>query len=94
MLQGLHDRAKNPARKLEYQRELAAPPAPASLIYLLQIYHRIRRRKAGNGFGPSPVEWPDIDAFVRNAGIVLAPWELEIIETLDDVFLSAKPGET
>lgn len=48
---------------------------------------RIRRRKGGSGFGLSPIEWPDIDAFVRNSQFRLTPWELEVIEDIDDVFL-------
>lgn len=49
---------------------------------------RIRRRKGG-GFGLSPIEWPDIDAFVRNSQFNLAPWEIEVVEDLDDMFLIA-----
>jgi hypothetical protein len=50
----------------------------------------LRRRKAASGFGIPALEWPDIDAFLRNSGISLSPWELEIVEALDDVFLSVK----
>lgn len=43
--------------------------------------------------GPSPVSWQDIDAFARRSGVRFSPWEIEIIEKLDDIFLSpsAKP---
>lgn len=37
-----------------------------------------------------PISWSDLDAFVRNAGFPLAPWETEIIETLDDLFLRTR----
>lgn len=44
----------------------------------------------------SPLEWPDIDAFQRLAQNRFDPWEIEIIEELDDLFLmdhsKKKPG--
>lgn len=62
---------------------------PIALTYLWQVYHRLRRRKGSTGFGAAPIEWPDIDAFVRNAKVRLAPWEIEMIEDLDDLFLAS-----
>lgn len=59
-----------------------------ALAYLWQAYHRLRRRKGG-GMGPGPIEWPDIDAFLRLSGVSLVPWEIEVIEELDDLFLTA-----
>lgn len=81
-------RAKNKQQRVaELEAELFPPPPPAPLIYLLEVYHRLRRRKASAGFGVAPVEWPDIDAFCRHAQLHLTPWELEIIEALDDRYL-------
>lgn len=34
----------------------------------------------------SPIEWPDIDAFVRLSRVSLIPSEIELIEELDDLF--------
>jgi hypothetical protein len=90
MLQGLLERAKKPERQAELQAELHTPPAPVAGLYLLHAYHRIRRRKGSSGFGPSPIEWPDIDAFCRFSRMRLVPWEVEIIEALDDAFLSSQ----
>lgn len=59
-----------------------------ALEYLWRAFNRLRRRKGGNGFAALPIEWPDIDAFVRNTRFDLAPWEIEIIEDLDDLFLT------
>jgi hypothetical protein len=94
ILQGLLDRTKSGDRQAELEAELFTPPAPAAGLYLLHAYHRIRRRKAGSGFGPSPIEWPDIDAFCRFSRMTLVPWEVEIIEALDDVFLAAQQPQT
>ena len=82
------NRVRDAQKRAAYEVGLACPPLPPALAYLWTIYRRLRRRKGG-GFGPQPVEWPDIDAFLRHARIVLAPWEIEVIEEIDDLFLSA-----
>lgn len=59
-----------------------------ALEYLWRIFKRLRRRKGSNGFGLSPIEWPDIDAFLRHTKLDLTPWEIEVIEELDDLILT------
>jgi hypothetical protein len=56
------------------------------LDYLWRAFHRLSGRRGSNGFGPSPISWADIDAFVRYSKMRLAPWEVEIIEMLDDLW--------
>jgi hypothetical protein len=82
-------RTRNAKRRAGYEAELEAPDFPIPLMYLWQAYHRIRRRKGGNGFGVMPLEWPDIDGFNRLTGMAFAPWEVGMIERLDDAFLKA-----
>lgn len=36
---------------------------------------------------PNPIEWADIEAFSRQTRTRLLPWEIEIIESVDDAFL-------
>ncbi len=82
-------RRKRVAKRVaEIKDELALPELPAALAHLWRAYLRLRRRKASGFAGPSPIEWHDIDAFIRRSGISLAPWEVEIIEAVDDVYLS------
>jgi len=83
----LIERTKNPNRRRGYELELECPPFPSALDYLWRTFSRLRRRKGSNGFSISPIEWPDIDAFVRNAHFPLNQWEIEILEMLDDLFL-------
>ncbi len=61
---------------------------PSAGSHLWSVYSRLRRRKGGTGFGASPIEWPDIHAFMSAAVYPLAPWEIEIIEDLDDAYLA------
>lgn len=65
-----------------------------ALDYLWQTYHRLRRRKGAGFSGPEPVTWSDIDAYARRAGIRLAPWEVRIIERIDDLYLTPEPKPT
>lgn len=36
----------------------------------------------------SPLEWGDIEAFQRLSGMRFDPFEIELIEDLDDLFLT------
>lgn len=90
-LEGLLARTKKPEKRAEYEAQLAMPPFPAAVAYLWDTFWRLRRRKGG-GFGPAPIEWPDIAGFTAFTGVRLAPWEVEIIEDLDDCFMSSING--
>lgn len=39
--------------------------------------------------GFNKVEWPDIYAFMRAARVRLSPWEISLIEDVDDIFIEA-----
>ena len=89
-IKGLLARARKPEKIAGYEAELALPPFPVALDYLWNAYNRIRRRKGGSMGRAGPIEWPDIDAFCRHSRLSLQAWEVEIIEDLDDLYLSAK----
>lgn len=80
---------KPDSHRAAWEQELAGKPFPPALIYLFKIYNRIRNRQS-NGMGVSPISWPAIDAFVRNARQPLAPWEIETIEDLDNLYLNTQ----
>ena len=65
------------------------PPFPTPLLYLWRTYNRLRGRKGSSGFGVSPIEWPDIQAFLSVTSSSLLPWEIVMIERLDDTFMAA-----
>lgn len=70
------------------------PPPPSCLAHLFVVYRRLRRRKGSNGFGPQAIEWSDFDAFGRLTGTELSPWEIAILEDLDDLFLFARSSNS
>lgn len=75
-------------RVAELEAELSMPPFPEPLAYLWRSYLRLRKSKGTSDMGaPRRIEWPDYDAFDRRSGIHLAPWEIEILEQIDDIFL-------
>lgn len=61
---------------------------PAELAYLWRTFLRLSARRGSNGFGANAIGWTDIDAFCRLSGFRLAPWEVEVIEDLDDLWRS------
>ena len=83
-------RSRNSKKRAEYEAELETPDFPLPLMYLWQAFFRIRRRIGSAGFGPSPIGLADIDAFNRLSGLALAPWEVAMIERLDDLWLKAQ----
>lgn len=58
------------------------------MAYLWKIFGRLSNRRSSNGFGATPLGWSDIDAFCRLSQTKLQPWEIEIIEDLDAMYLS------
>lgn len=56
--------------------------------YLWRAFQRLSSRRSTNGFGVNALSWPDIDAFVRLSGAALEPWEIEVIEHLDGLYLA------
>ena len=83
-IEGLMKRA-SPQKLASYEAELEMPPFPQALDYLWQAFWRLRARVNASGFGVGRITWPDIDAFCRHSRLSLAPWEVEILERLDDL---------
>ncbi len=78
------------AKELEWQLRL--PPFPMSAQRAWDAWQRLRRRKGAGFNGPAPIEWSDIDAFCRQTRTPLDPADVQLIELLDDLFLT-KSGE-
>jgi hypothetical protein len=85
-LEGLLKRTRNPEKRAKHEAALECPPFPMALDYLWRIFNRLNARRGSNGFGPNAITWADIDAFIKHSKIDLAPWEIEVIEMLDDLY--------
>lgn len=94
VLEGLLKRARTEVRKAEIEEQLALPDFPEELNYLWIDFWRLRRRVASTGFGVTPISWEAIDAYCRKTGRNYVPWEVQVIEALDDVWLVAASGRT
>ncbi|MGN6538938.1 MAG: phage tail assembly chaperone [Mesorhizobium sp.] len=76
------------------------PPFPYALRYVWDVFLKLRKRKAAGFSWPNPIDWIDMDAFLRRSGRRLLPWECDLVMSLDDALLSAwakrdeKPEET
>ena len=65
------------------------PPFPNEIAHIWTAWARIRNRKASGLTGPEPIDWCDLDAFVRLARQHLSPPDIELIEIIDDAYLAS-----
>lgn len=73
----------------ELEAQLYVPPMPEGLSHVWDAWRRVRRRKAAGFKTANPIEWPDIDAFIRTTGEHLDPFDIRMIEALDDTYLAS-----
>lgn len=72
-------------------RPVAPPLAlPPGVGYLWELFVRLDARRGSNGFGPAPISFADIAAFVAITGLPLTAWEIETIEAVDDAYMEAQ----
>lgn len=87
-LEGLLERTHRPERRAELQAELRCPPCPALTQYLWATFLRLSNRRGSSGFGPLPISWSELRAFMDITGRRFAAWELDMIEALDVLYLN------
>lgn len=83
------ERARTAERREELERELDLPPLPWCLVYLWSQFIRLSNRRGSNGFGPSLLTYTEIEAFQRLSGFHFTPWEIEMIEVIDQSYLGS-----
>ena len=85
VLEGLLERTRKPERRAELEAKLETPPFPFELEHVWTAFCRLHARRR-SGFSAEPIAWSDLDAFIRLTGVRLAPFEIQLIEMLDDLF--------
>lgn len=93
VLEGLLERVRTPKRRAEIEEELRQPPLPEAARHIWGHFLRLSAHRGSTGFGPGPIGWPDLDAYCRMTRARLAPWEVEMIEDLDNLWLAEKARE-
>jgi hypothetical protein len=68
--------------------ELAGPPCPSALRYLVGYFNELHAARGSGGFGPNPIGYVDIDAYARLTRRRLSPFEVAIVVRIDRAFLS------
>jgi hypothetical protein len=81
------EQSGNAARVDLLRAEIKQKPLPIAAYPVWLAFCRLSGRRGGTGFGPSPIGWLEIEAYQRLAGIRLSPWEIEMIEMLDRLYL-------
>jgi hypothetical protein len=81
----LLERTHKPEKRAALEAELETPPFPFELEHVWPAFCRLNARRQ-SGFSIEPIAWSDLDAFIRLTGVRLAPWEIQLIEMLDDLF--------
>lgn len=88
-LEGLLARASDPAQRRKIEGELFGPAMPPEFRYLWSAFGRLSGRRRLSDVGALPIAWDEIDAFSRLTGAAFVPWEIEVIEMLDRLFLES-----
>jgi hypothetical protein len=68
--------------------ELDVPELPALCRGVWEIFFELHDRRAGNGFGPLPIDEARLLHWQQLHGVRLSPWEIETIFLVDSVWLS------
>ena len=61
---------------------------PSALIYLWNVFLELHSTRTSNGFGINRISYLEMKAWESLTGISLDPWELEVIVSLDNLFLA------
>jgi hypothetical protein len=63
--------------------QLRLPPVPAALQHVWEWFGELSSSRSGNGGGPNPLSFVEIEAWARLTGRLPAPREVQAIMALD-----------
>lgn len=63
------------------------PELPSAGEHLWAWFCELSEGRSGNGFGPNPLFWSEIQAWCEVTGRTLRAWEIRILRRMDVLFL-------
>lgn len=73
--------------QLAHPGRVDGPEIPWAGRRVWSIFLDLNATRGGNGFGPNPIGYTEIEAWARLNREPVRPWEIEIISALDRAFL-------
>jgi len=89
VLFGLLERTRNDDKRAELEAELTVPPLPLELEHVWRAFCRLNARRRV-GFALEPIGYADLEAFIRLTGVKLSPFEIRLVEDLDNLYREKK----
>ncbi|WP_425349438.1 MULTISPECIES: phage tail assembly chaperone [Mesorhizobium] len=83
------ERTRRPEQRARYEAELQLPRMPVEVAYVWAMFWRLRNR-VRNVNTHQPITWDDIYKYRDLVMAHIGPFEIELIELLDDLFLKAQ----
>ena len=69
------------------RRRLEGPPLPPEVAYIWDWFRQLTAARAYGIGGPSPISYPDIQAWIALTATPITPWEIGVLRSLDQSFL-------
>lgn len=66
---------------------LEMPELPEAVEHIWGWFSEIASRRTGNGYGPNPITWHDIQAWSQLTQTNALPWEVRMLCSLDRAWL-------
>jgi hypothetical protein len=68
---------------------LEIPDLPEEYTFAWNAFFELNAGRTSNGYGPNPLSFVEIHAFMALTGTVLLPYEIRGIKLVDAVFMKA-----
>jgi hypothetical protein len=80
-------------REEQMPEQLRPVECPSCVMYLWDYFRDMNRRRTSNGYGYNPITEEGVQAWARRRRITLLPFENELLDELEYVFLRIKNKE-
>lgn len=67
---------------------LRLPPIPAAFQHIWDWFCELSAARSGNGAGPNPIAWTEIEAWARLTGRLISPRDVQAIAALDQAYFT------